>query len=222
MIKRRRFAVHVVMLTHLMAASAFAYGAEKRYSVGDNLLKMTLTLRNASVVHAEFETDGRPYADLASALWSLKTDSGELSIADSAKVAVSKTGDGAIVLSGRAREMNWSARCESIARDGHRYRSAETGEAGPCQTGLFVQRPQRRKAKCSQDALAGSCRILPRRPRRVVRFLGLSVFKDRRARRRDRDILPTAHKTPSGTGICLPLLYRGRYPPHRPKTIRLL
>jgi hypothetical protein len=115
MIMRNWFAVYVVMLPHLLAASAFSEGAEKRCSVGDNRFKMTVSLKNSGAVNAEFEADGRPFAGLRSSLWSLETDSGRLSIADTTGAAVLQAGDGTFVVSGKAREMNWSARCERIA-----------------------------------------------------------------------------------------------------------
>ena len=109
---RGRFSL--VFAAFFLASSAVR-GAEERLSVGDDLFKMIVTLQDPSAVKAGFEAGGQPYPDLLSVLWSIETDSGELSIADTAKVAVSKTSDGAIVLSGKVQEMNWSARCERIA-----------------------------------------------------------------------------------------------------------
>ena len=114
MILRPRTAVFVAMLTFFAAASA-SLGAEQRYAVGDDHLRMIVTVQDSAVVKAEFEADGRPYAGLLSSPWSIETDSGQLSIADSANVSVSRSGDSALVISGKAREMNWSARCERIA-----------------------------------------------------------------------------------------------------------
>jgi hypothetical protein len=115
MITMHWFGVYVVTLAHFMVMSGISFGTEQQYTVGDNQLKMTVTAPNAAAMNVEFETVGRPFASLRSSLWSVETDSGELSIADSANVAASQTGDGAFVLSGKAREVNWSARCESIA-----------------------------------------------------------------------------------------------------------
>jgi hypothetical protein len=115
MVKWHWFAVRAIVLVHLMAASAVCFAAERRYTVGDDRLKMTVTLQDSAAARAEFVADGRPYADLLSSLWSIETDAGEVSIADSASVAVSDGGDGALVVSGKARDIDWSARCERIA-----------------------------------------------------------------------------------------------------------
>jgi hypothetical protein len=95
--------------------SAASRGGEERLSVGDERFKMTVALQDSAVVKTEYEAAGRPFPGLSSSLWSLETDYGEVSIAESANVAVSKTGDGALVMSGKARQINWSARCERIA-----------------------------------------------------------------------------------------------------------
>ena len=111
----RHWFVFPVAILALVAGIAASLAAEERFSVGDELFKMTVALQDSAVVKAEYEAAGRPFAGLDSSLWSLETDSGDVSIADSANVAVSKTADGALVLSGKAREIDWSARCETIA-----------------------------------------------------------------------------------------------------------
>jgi hypothetical protein len=114
MIKRHWLVFSIVVIARF-AGIAASRGDEERFSVGDELFKMTVTLQDSAVVKTEYETAGQPFADLRASLWSVETDSGEVSIADSANVAVSKTEDGALILSGRAREIDWSARCERIA-----------------------------------------------------------------------------------------------------------
>ena len=111
----RHWFVFPVAILALVAGIAASLAAEERFSVGDELFKMTVALQDSAVVKAEYEAAGRPFAGLESSLWSLETDSGDVSIADSANVAVSRTADGALVLSGKAREIDWSARCETIA-----------------------------------------------------------------------------------------------------------
>jgi hypothetical protein len=104
----------IIFLTLLLATAA-SHAAEERFSVGDDRFRMTVALRDSTIVGADFEAAGRPYADLLSSLWSVETDSGPVSIADSATVSVSQTSDGALLLSGKARDIDWSARCERIA-----------------------------------------------------------------------------------------------------------
>jgi hypothetical protein len=115
MIARIRHAVYVATLTHFVALSTVSLGAEQRFSVGDDQLKMILTVDDATAIEAQFEAGGRPLPGLRSALWSLESDSGELSIAGSTNVTVSEAGRDVLVVSGKAREVNWSARCERFA-----------------------------------------------------------------------------------------------------------
>lgn len=108
--------INVALLAHLMAGSLFSEGIEKRYSVGDDRFKMIVVSPESKAIEIEYEVDGSAFSDLRSSLWSLETDAGELSIADATNISVSETGDGTLVISGKAKEMNWSARFESIAR----------------------------------------------------------------------------------------------------------
>lgn len=112
--KPYRFVYPVVALA-LFAGIAASRGAEQRFSVGDELFAMTVTLRDAAVVKTEYETAGRPFADLRTSLWAVETDSGNVSIADSTNVTASKDENGVLVLSGKARDIEWTARCERIA-----------------------------------------------------------------------------------------------------------
>lgn len=106
--------MRIMLLSALALASCVFPSASQgaQYSISESGFKMIF---DQGTANAGYAVADRPFEDLLSTLWSIETDSGAVSASDSANVTFQNTADNALIISGTAKGIVWSARCERIA-----------------------------------------------------------------------------------------------------------
>ncbi len=105
----------VLALAGSLLASA-SYGTEEHKSMVGHSITMETRQKGFSL-DSVFLVGGKVFEDLVSTIWSVETDGGVISSSDSSNVEIHTTPDKALILSGKAGSIAWTARCESVAPD---------------------------------------------------------------------------------------------------------